>query len=105
MTFIYTLIFLPFFQVRESRNRASACSTELSHERKKCAKQSILHSRVQKDLADLVSLAMGGGAGGGRQNSNDGKQLKEAVAKMGRKYGQQVGENGGHQVNNNGGGQ
>ena len=47
---------------------------ELAAEKKRSAKQSVLVSRIQKDLSELANILQ------------DGKQLKEAVGKICKKY-------------------
>eukprot|EP00094_Tigriopus_californicus_P008583 TCALIF_08273-PA protein Name:"Similar to WDR65 WD repeat-containing protein 65 (Homo sapiens)" AED:0.08 eAED:0.08 QI:0/0.28/0.12/0.75/0.42/0.37/8/0/1160 len=61
-------------QVEDAKARAMAYSGELVAEKKKVVKQSITIERMNKDLGLLGS------------NIQDGKQLKEVVAKIYRKY-------------------
>ena len=65
-------------QMREAKGRASSGAAELAAERKKAGKAAVFHSRVQKDISDLVGLAM--------VQQVEAKQLRESVAKLGKKY-------------------
>lgn len=61
-------------QVEDAKAKAMACSAELTAEKKKAVKQNITIERMNKDLSLLGN------------NIQDGKQLKDMVGKICRKY-------------------
>ncbi len=70
-------------QVKDARGKMAVSVSELNSEKKRSAKQQAMQTRLTRDVADLHNVLQ------------DGKQLKEAVARLLKKHGVDVGGMGG----------